>query len=850
MSIRFLFFLIGLGIASAVFLVLIVRRRQIGAGADWMRGGWQTLREALATTVEHRHRDDILWQASISHLAAQLFPLERILIEPHFMAPPQPIIPGQASEPGRSPLFPYMPEWPGLSAAYRQPTLSLGEVLKGNPNLLVTGAPGMGKSVCLAAIARLAAAAEPPFDPYDRVPFLIHAGDLAHLDRYEREAATTDGAKDLPRGNGKLRFNQYDKSAVVEVLIAAVQHRASGITSPRLPPFVRAALRAGRALILLDGLDELPRAQLAAVATWLEGLLQSHPRTQVIAAGPSSGFGPLVRLGLVPVSLAQWGEEDCRNFLARWGGAWRSTSQDSRVRSARSAPDAGPAISRVAPDPLDPAILNGWLTTWSAGRTPLDVTLRAWAAYADDLQGSRPIHAIEAFIHRSFPHPVALRALETLAYEQITQERCGIAAAEALALVKPVLAESGWTAEAGDLILGLADRQLLLSRSAKRYSLPHPSIAGALAAASLARNGLQAPDWNGASHALQELALTCYTSLADAGPQVAGRLDRSDELLHRDLLKAAGWLRDAYPNSSWRSEVLRRLAELFMAPELPSGLRARLLGAFLAFGEADAAQLFRLALNSRDHVTRRYAALGLGARRESSSEMLLKEKMADPAQDVRRAACLALASFGTKSSLDAVAESLLDGDQDLREAAAEGLAIQGDAGHSILREALADEEIAVRRAAVLGLGHVQDGWARAALEGVIANDDQWIVRSQAEEVLQKCGNRLDRALGPTLPPSELGWLVAFAARHGSGLPPGPPAIRVLIRASDEGTLEERLAALQALGHLGSDSVVGDLYRALQDPEPEVRDMAFEALAYIGAATGERLPSPDKSYLSL
>ncbi|MGF1425106.1 NACHT domain-containing protein [Kitasatospora sp. LaBMicrA B282] len=79
-------------------------------------------------------------------------------------------------------------------------------------------------------------------------------------------------------------------------------------------------LRSGRALLLIDGLDEVPAEQREEVLEWLENLLRHYPRVWTLATVRPSAVPPgwLDHLGFEELSLCAMGEEDRKRFIERW----------------------------------------------------------------------------------------------------------------------------------------------------------------------------------------------------------------------------------------------------------------------------------------------------------------------------------------------------------------------------------------------------------------------------------------------------------------------------------------------------------------------------------------------------
>ncbi|MGH2606318.1 MAG: hypothetical protein ACRDG5_06970, partial [Anaerolineales bacterium] len=108
-------------------------------------------------------------------------------------------------------------------------------------------------------------------------------------------------------------------------------------------------------------------------------------------------------------------------------------------------------------------------------------------------------------------------------------------------------------------------------------------------------------------------------------------------------------------------------------------------------------------------------------------------------------------------------------------------------------------------------------------------DKEWVVRGAAAEATERRRKPRYNARPAVREPSELPWLVAFAAREGVGVAPGRGALEMLRRALANGTEEEKAAALEAIGWVGGEMFMPDLDRALRGDDPQLRDAAFEAL---------------------
>jgi hypothetical protein len=328
----------------------------------------KTSRQGRRLGDEVRLANDTLRLSQGWHIAAPLFSLDEILIPPCVLAPP---VPPMAYEPPPSEdvtdwALPYLPDWPELASFYGAPSLDLAEALLGGANLAVIGQPGCGKTVALAHLAiRIIQGDHPDDGQGDLVPLLLHIADLSLFSQ------DPDSEKTL--------------SDPFTVLLRAVSGYVSSIPRRRLPGFLQSILKQGRALLILDGLDELSPWLLEEATRFLVRLLEKHPTLRVVVAATPGNLGDLLSMGFQTLPLASWNQEQRAVFIKRWSDLW------NRFVDQPGKPETSAA---------DPLLLSGWLANNSANLTPLELTLKVWAAFAGDSLGSSPMAAIEAYLRR------------------------------------------------------------------------------------------------------------------------------------------------------------------------------------------------------------------------------------------------------------------------------------------------------------------------------------------------------------------------------------------------------------------------------------------------------------------
>jgi HEAT repeat protein len=468
---------------------------------------------------------------------------------------------------------------------------------------------------------------------------------------------------------------------------------------------------------------------------------------------------------------------------------------------------------------LDPALLTGWMSGITRGLTPLEMTMRVWAAYVGDVRGSS-----------------LLQSFETQLARFLSPDEIDPAASAALALIREkgaTLSERsfGWGMPADFLI----EADIFARRAGNRVSFKYPAIGAYLAALAMASEEDEPIEayfgWLPA-----ETAVGYCSAMKAFGHDVARILQTAEDPTSTRLFTIARWLREIPSEVSWRSQLLRELATVASGKDRPFGLRLRAIHALSRVEDPSIAILFRRLLSSKAYSNRVLGALGLGGcQDEESIRPLISIIHNDKSVHVKQAACLGLAAIGTDLALEGLGKLLLEGEEAVRLAVAEALAIHPDEGFNMLRDAMEVENVLTRRAAVFGLARIPETWALNLLDTVQVEEDQWIVRGAATEATERRRNPPWKVLPAVVELSELPWLMDFAAREGLGIASGRAALEMLRRALSKGTHEEKIAALEAITSTAAEELALELRKALYASDPYLRDAAFEALWRLKAA---------------
>jgi len=344
--------------------------------------------------------------------------------------------------------------------------------------LVLLGDPGAGKSTFVNYLAlRLAQAAlnggcgEPPYKG-DRLERLTGwtRGPLVPLRVILRDLARSPHLSERGTATALWAF-------VTETLAEAHLADAAPALEKRLD---------GRALLLLDGLDEVEARARRRVLDAVADFALTHQHTPVLVTCRVYAYQePGWRLtGFEEATLAPFDEEKIDQFIQAWYAevarlrlmsASEAGEQAARLRDAARRPD----LRVLAPNPLLLTMMALLHSSW--GRLPED-RVQLYSEIVELLLARwEQSHLGREALTRARLSPRDLRfALEEVAYDAHSRQPAGEGTADvAEPLLRQVLQgylEGDWT-RAGDVICYIRERAgLLLERKPGVYAFPHRTL--------------------------------------------------------------------------------------------------------------------------------------------------------------------------------------------------------------------------------------------------------------------------------------------------------------------------------------------------------------------------------------
>jgi hypothetical protein len=199
--------------------------------------------------------------------------------------------------------------WYPLSIAYVNLEITtvkyIEDILEANPRIVVVGRPGAGKTTVLQWLAVRAARSD-------------FTGKLASINDY------------IPF---YIRLREYvgNRLPTPEEFIANIAPMWAG----EMPAgWIRSRLRTGTALVLIDGVDELPLPQREKVSGWLEELTQLFPDARYIVTARPTAVPEdwLIDHGFTQISLQAMSPLLIEKFVSHWYEAARHRTSDNEER--------------------------------------------------------------------------------------------------------------------------------------------------------------------------------------------------------------------------------------------------------------------------------------------------------------------------------------------------------------------------------------------------------------------------------------------------------------------------------------------------------------------------------------
>jgi len=367
----------GAGVATGVLSTLAVQRIN-----RYVRSMNENRERALVRTFASREADEGYLQALVdyarrAHMMGHKVRLDRILVQPRFIPPPEVMQIPEEDVP-LDDIYGFLPrvhDYPHLHAPYNIPTLSVADLSRGAKRIVIVGNQGSGRTTALLTIAlwsagfmeiedepdQILAELEEELDPKRDVP--IHEQVLrvrrriamTKLTEGRMGAASDDEPVDPTEPSEEvlieapMRFrdmaplyvhladivldsNEYGREIdPSEPLIRALQRQAGWLSSRRLVNKTYKLLEEGHGLVLIDGYDDIQANKRPDALRWIRALMELYPDNFFIVTMPPEGYGLLMESGAVPVYIRPWDMQDIGHNVNKLSEQWERFTKNPIV---------------------------------------------------------------------------------------------------------------------------------------------------------------------------------------------------------------------------------------------------------------------------------------------------------------------------------------------------------------------------------------------------------------------------------------------------------------------------------------------------------------------------------------
>lgn len=923
--------LVGWGTAYVAYRA----RHLISEAREGLSSQASKAREFAVRSADAGYINDLVKLIEKDHLAGNRVNLSDVIIEPRFIKSADILAPKE--EPIVPNVFEFIPQvhdYPHLYAPYNIPTFSIADLDNGDRALALLGLPGSGRTTALYAIA-LWSLGNVEFVPAkDTVQAKLEEEERSHLKqredsarRYLDRVRVEDMTAQTRAEKGNVAQLQESTSAKksfrhltpfythlanvtisasefgrnvdpAEPLVRALQSYVTYNTRMKMARNVYQRLADGDALILLDGLDELPESEREQKLDWLRHFREIYGHNFIIVTDTVRGHGGTLQAGYAPVYIRPWDAIQREAFFNTWETQWKKINKSRRGSNAE-----------VDSETLRKAKARSYVYT------PFELTLRTWNLFDSPTQGELQ-HWMQNYLAQHLPNA----DLETLQAQLVKaaelQIKQGIILPDALNIVlgyhlsdkaddaqapavptddqpsadelddflsdrlSDVSAEN-WDdeeavmlGEGGDQVLDVEpqmDGQTLIALDDQKNSRLNPvtlkllrelTQAGVFRRYRGGRYQFSHPLFTAyfGSLTLQEISLdrmvrradekmwrdafifaAAHTALDDV---VNARINAPLDVLLNQLLDTVQWVKYAHGKVDWLPPLMRTLGKLFASRRQYPAVRERIASALVGTYDRNAIRIFERSLDHPDELVRRLSTLGLGALFYEEATPTIAHLMYGNAPEVSICAAMALCTLGTEEALEHAIEMFMQAEEIIRQAIAESLALNPEQGYPILYDAAFHDDVLVQRVTAFALRRINSPWALVTLHDTSLANDDWYVQSAAEQAF------LDLQYGPiaTGPKrypdiDNIGWLSDWADNLDEIARQTTKGNQLIRRAITEGDTHVQYLAIANSGQLGLYTQADMLYSALRHREPSIRDAAYRALSNIQLQINEGLPTP-------
>lgn len=727
----------------------------------------------------------------------------------------------------------------GSEAEMQRQQVDWDEAKQKQSRLIVLADPGMGKSTLLKreAItvlqqANQALSAGKPL-PEVTLPLLIRLSTLA------------DETTTLPTEEAILKIVQ-------EQYPHLFKHHPDAEVMAFLNGFLKTQLLSGRALLLLDALDEVPDQQRSKLLEKLDIFAKAFSACPIIGTSRIVGYGGKWLNGAKDLEIVPFTQKNSETYVEKWFQNAQPSLQDQSAKphGLIQALRERPQLAGLAQNPLLLSLICSLFQrnqlTLPARRS--EIYEQAVNCILSEWNQTRPNHDKNRTAAK-------IRLLEALAYYFSRKGQEVFDYDDLYDWVEDYLDSDNVPrdlrdAGTGDLIAELSEEDGILhklyrDRQDQQYLFLHRTFQEYFTACSLKRL-IKKNKQNSAyitelvrqyhwKYNWHETLILLAGLMNDPFSLLEAILAEKDDIFQTQLLLAGRCLAECREISHpLADQLIDRIYQFWLNHPEAEFIQAVVV--ILSQTRVRLAQILRTALEDETSDVRYYAAVIMKNIDREGVIDALATSLFDLESYVSRSIPAVLGGIGTEKAVDTLIQALSHPDFYIR---CQSAIVLGNMniGKAVgpLIQALSDENSWVRRNAAEALGIICDERAFPALIHVLSDQDTYVGYRVAEALgkinNERAANHLILALSSQDSYTRYFTVGALGKINGS-----EKVLYALVRALSDHEANVRSKAAEALGNINHEKAAESLIQVLCDKSPEVRSSAAKALGKIGNGT--------------
>jgi len=729
------------------------------------------------------------------------------------------------------------------------------EARREHSRLVVLADPGMGKTTLLrrevvtsVQQAQQALAEDQPVNDIV-VPLLIRLSSLA------------DEVEAMPAGEAMLKIIQERHSTLLK-------HHENPEVVAFLNGFLQQQLLKGKALLLLDALDEVPDGKRQKL---LEKLNEFAKDTQtwpcaIVGTSRIMGYGGRLVEGAKDVEIVPFTQKQTEQYIETWFTNAQKSLKDQSIstRDLIKALRERPQLAGLAQNPLLLSLIcslyqQDYLTLpvrrCELYEQAVNYMLEQWSTDNERQRANEGWILAKKELLEELAYQFSCEGKQLFSFGELRKKlekylksgnvSTDLEGAKAADLIKELCEQDGilqrWTAE---------DDRISIER--RRYLFLHRTFQEYLTASYLSRVDADEIEfkrlfWNYDWHETISLMAGLMNDPIDLIQRIT---NTKDDIFQTQLLLAGRCLAECRELSHpLVDEIIDRIYQFWLAYPNTEFIRS----VVVAIGQTtdNLVQRLQTSLNDNARDVRGEALETLGQIGTDRATDVLIAMRNDEDDFIRWGVAAALRQIGTDRARDALIamrndenpqvrfeamrafEQIGTDRTSVRRKAARALGqIRSDRAIEALIAALNDEDSKVRRKAAVALGQIRSDRATDMLIAALSNEDSFVRRNVAEALGQIGTDKARDALIVVLNDEDSS--VRRKAARALGQIGTSKVIEALIAALNDEDSNVRRNAAAALGQIGFDRAVDTLITALNDEDSFVRWETTKALGQIGS----------------